>query len=165
MCWTLVARRGRLRRHSCERCGLGIESALGLVCSCEAYLEAHHLEHWAQGGETSLSNTTLLCWFHHHEAHEGGFRIERGDDGQLVFFDPIGRPIQPAPAPPLLEGNAIATLVAEQRNAGIAIDRRTSLPDWDGRPLDLDGAVSALVRRSELGAVSRARASTQTGPG
>ena len=125
-------------------------------CTCEAYLEAHHLEHWAQGGETSLLNTTLLCWFHHHEVHEGGLRIERGKDGTMVCFDSSGRRIEPAPAPPLLEGKAMEKLVAEQRDAGVDIDRSTSLPDWDGRPLDLDGAVSALVRRDELGVVARA---------
>ena len=124
-------------------------------CTCEAYLEAHHLEHWAQGGETSLQNTALLCWFHHHEVHEGGFRVERGDDGQLSFFEPGGRRIEPVACPPVLEADAMATLIEEQGRAGVEIDRRTSLPDWDGRPLDLDGAVSALARRAEAGLVAQ----------
>ncbi len=120
-------------------------------CTCEAYLEAHHLEHWAQGGETSLLNTTILCWLHHGQVHEGGFGIERNEDGQLLFSDPDGRRIEPAPSPPLLQGDAMGRLVAEQQRAGIDIDQRTSLPDWDGRPLDLDGAVSALLMRGRSG--------------
>ena len=116
-------------------------------CTCEAYLEAHHLEHWAQGGETSLSNTTILCWLHHGQVHEGGFRIERGDNGALLFFDSDGRRIEPAPRPPLLEGSAMGSLVAEQQRAGIDIDQRTALPNWDDRPLDLNGAVGALLMR------------------
>ncbi|MFD7025758.1 HNH endonuclease signature motif containing protein, partial [Promicromonospora sukumoe] len=28
--------------------------------------EVHHaVTHWAQGGDTSVSNSALLCWFHH----------------------------------------------------------------------------------------------------
>jgi uncharacterized protein DUF222/HNH endonuclease len=32
--------------------------------------EAHHVWHWEDGGPTSLENLTLLCWYHHHEAHK-----------------------------------------------------------------------------------------------
>ena len=30
-------------------------------CSHEQFLEAHHVMHWADGGETSLENTRLIC--------------------------------------------------------------------------------------------------------
>ena len=30
-------------------------------CSHEQFLEAHHVMHWADGGETSLDNTRLIC--------------------------------------------------------------------------------------------------------
>ena len=29
------------------------------------FTEAHHVKHWADGGETSLANTILLCRRHH----------------------------------------------------------------------------------------------------
>jgi hypothetical protein len=32
--------------------------------------EAHHIEHWANGGPTSLENLLLLCWNHHRERHQ-----------------------------------------------------------------------------------------------
>jgi hypothetical protein len=37
-----------------------------------AWLEAHHLVHWAHDGPTSLDNMVLLCGEHHHAEHEGG---------------------------------------------------------------------------------------------
>ncbi len=36
------------------------------------WCDAHHLQHWADGGPTSLSNLTLLCRRHHRAVHEGG---------------------------------------------------------------------------------------------
>ena len=35
------------------------------------FTEAHHVTHWADGGDTSLANTVLLCRRHHRVVHEG----------------------------------------------------------------------------------------------
>ena len=43
--------------------------------------DAHHVEHWAAGGETNLDNLMLLCRFHHRALHEGGFRVVLDADG------------------------------------------------------------------------------------
>ena len=40
------------------------------------FTDAHHVTHWADGGETSLEGCLLLCHHHHWLAHEGGWRIE-----------------------------------------------------------------------------------------
>jgi len=37
----------------------------------------HHLQHWAQGGPTTLSNLALLCRRHHRAVHEEGYQLER----------------------------------------------------------------------------------------
>jgi Domain of unknown function (DUF222)/HNH endonuclease len=50
-------------------------------CTHEKWLDAHHVEHWADGGETSLDNTILLCSTHHRLLHEGGFRIKKDSSG------------------------------------------------------------------------------------
>jgi hypothetical protein len=42
------------------------------------YCDAHHVRHWAQGGETKLDNLILLCHFHHRAVHEGGYTVELG---------------------------------------------------------------------------------------
>ena len=62
-------------------------------CERKRYLDAHHLTHWAEGGDTSLENLTLLCTHHHRCLHEGGFRIEREADGELRFQRADGRTI------------------------------------------------------------------------
>lgn len=36
-----------------------------------AWCDAHHIEHWADGGPTSLANMALLCRRHHTATHEG----------------------------------------------------------------------------------------------
>ena len=37
----------------------------------EQWCEAHHLEHWADGGPTRLDNLVLLCRRHHRMRHDG----------------------------------------------------------------------------------------------
>lgn len=54
-------------------------------------VDAHHIVHWADGGETSLENLVLQCRHHHRLLHEGGFSCERLADGRLVFRDPLGQ--------------------------------------------------------------------------
>ena len=54
-------------------------------CTHEKWLDAHHVEHWADGGETSLGNCLLLCSAHHRLLHEGGFRIKKDCDGEFQF--------------------------------------------------------------------------------
>jgi hypothetical protein len=44
-------------------------------CGCR-YTDAHHITHWANGGETKLDNLVLLCARHHRAVHEEGFRVE-----------------------------------------------------------------------------------------
>lgn len=63
-------------------------------CENRRFLHCHHVEHWANGGETSLENLMLLCTKHHTLVHEGGFRIEKNflDNWCFVRPDGIGVP-------------------------------------------------------------------------
>jgi hypothetical protein len=54
-------------------------------CSHDKWLDGHHIEHWADGGETSLENTLLLCSKHHRLLHEGGFAIKKNYRGERYF--------------------------------------------------------------------------------
>lgn len=62
-------------------------------CHRTRFVEAHHIDHWADGGETSVDNALLLCWFHHQLLHEGGFRIRRDYSGERYFVRADGRAI------------------------------------------------------------------------
>ena len=59
-------------------------------CSHERWLDAHHVVHWADGGETSLGNTLLLCGRHHRLLHEGGFAIRADANGEWQFQNAKG---------------------------------------------------------------------------
>ena len=62
-------------------------------CDHKHYVDAHHIEHWADGGATTLDNLTLLCSHHHRLLHEGGFRVRRDAQGRPYFQRPDGRVI------------------------------------------------------------------------
>jgi hypothetical protein len=59
-------------------------------CTHKRYVDGHHLQHWADGGVTSLANLITLCRFHHRAVHEGGIKVERLDDGSWRFTYPDG---------------------------------------------------------------------------
>lgn len=59
-------------------------------CGNRRYLHCHHVEHWSNGGETSLDNRMLLCTKHHTLVHEGGFRIEKDYSDNWFFMKPDG---------------------------------------------------------------------------
>ncbi len=68
------------------------------------FTEAHHVKHWADGGETSLANTALLCRRHHRLVHEGGTRMALDRDGKAAFFNRGGQVIGSAPPLPAAAG-------------------------------------------------------------
>jgi hypothetical protein len=65
-------------------------------CNRTRFTEGHHIEHWADGGETKLTNLITLCRFHHRLLHEGGFGLRVTDDGLFVFSRPDGTRIAEA---------------------------------------------------------------------
>ena len=69
-------------------------------CTHRIFLERHHIRHWADGGETSLMNTVLLCSLHHRYVHEYGYAIELGADQRPQFRDPRGRLVGAVPVRP-----------------------------------------------------------------
>jgi len=103
--------------------------------------DAHHVEHWADGGKTKLGNLVQLCRRHHRAVPEEGFRVELLPSGEAHFFRPDGRRLADAPTPPPLTADPLASLAAELDRHGVAVDPRSGLPTWDGTPLDLALAV------------------------
>lgn len=70
-------------------------------CTQEGALHVHHAKHWAQGGETKVSNLVRLCGWHHWFVHEGGGSMEI-EGRRFLFFDRKGRRIEDPP--PLIGG-------------------------------------------------------------
>ena len=62
-------------------------------CTHDKFVDGHHIQHWADGGETSLDNLVLLCRHHHHLVHEGGFSCEKTYNGEIFFQDQGHRPL------------------------------------------------------------------------
>ena len=112
---------------------------------CESrHCDAHHVVHWADGGETRLSNLILACRFHHRALHEEGFRVVATDDGRFQFLRPDGVPMPAVPAVARWEGAPLAPTDARLEAAGISIGPHTATPEWYGEPLELAAALDVL---------------------
>jgi hypothetical protein len=106
--------------------------------------DAHHLQHWADGGTTKLENLIELCRRHHRAVHEEGFRVERLVSGELRVFRPDGRPLLAAPGAPPIGAEPLRGLADHLANCGTEIDVASEPPSWDGSPLDVAWAVDCL---------------------
>ena len=119
-------------------------------CSLQ-FCDAHHVEHWAHGGETRLDNLVLLCRHHHRCVHEEGYEVRLSADGSATFLRPDGREMPGAPGlprlpePPSSPDAAMALLAGLMDEYGVEVDPRASLPELDGRSLDLPWALDALM--------------------
>ncbi len=96
------------------------------------FTDAHHIKHWADGGETALANLLLLCNHHHRLLHEEDWKVEWwGKDRQPAFIDPkgqthLGRPREA----PELPADPVAALVEETRSRGADPDFYTAGARW-----------------------------------
>jgi hypothetical protein len=109
--------------------------------------DAHHVEHWADGGETRLGNTVLLCRHHHRAVHEEGFSMELGPNGEARFYRPDGRLLAPAPALPAVTGEPVTALVTRLASQGVAVDAGETVPSWWGGPVDYAWEIGWLRSR------------------
>ena len=107
------------------------------------FTDAHHIRHWADGGETKLSNTLLLCRFHHRAVHEEGYRVDFPEGGRPNFYDPKGRPLPDAPPPAHLSHAPTRALVHKNLLTGVRPGFWTCK---DGHKTDDDVPVEVFVR-------------------
>ncbi|MEU7588119.1 DUF222 domain-containing protein [Micromonospora sp. NPDC049230] len=52
------------------------------------WCDGHHIRHWADGGDTSLTNAVLLCGHHHRHLHHSDWVVRLGGDGHPEFVPP-----------------------------------------------------------------------------
>jgi hypothetical protein len=106
------------------------------------FCDAHHVRHWADGGETTLDNLVLLCRVHHRAVHEEGFEVEIVA-GEPRFRWPDGRPLPDPPDGPAIDGDPVVAM--RLRHHRVVADMQP--PDFSsgtGERLDLDWAIAAL---------------------
>jgi hypothetical protein len=102
---------------------------------CESRrVDLHHIQHWINGGRTSLENLISLCKYHHMLVHDRGYLIAAQSGGGFTFFRPDGTGIPPSPALPAPGGT-----IGDCHDADITED--TIIPPWYGERLNLDHAI------------------------
>jgi hypothetical protein len=154
-------------------------------CTNTRWVDAHHIHHWANGGETKPSNLVSLCRFHHRAVHEGRVRVVRcelpvdrseagcsaasahngqrrtenclPDDGAIRFERPNGQSFDSV-APDHVHPFDWMQLPTEHEGRGIHINERTAATRWAGESMDYGLAVEVLLhqaRRARGDGVSR----------
>ncbi len=120
-------------------------------CTHQRYVDAHHIEHWADGGETKLSNLVTLCRLHHRLVHEGAITVETLPRGGWRFLHPDGRHFEVIRCTQSVsyDGDELEHTHAE---LGIHIDTDTAATRWRGESMDYDLGVWVLCNQ-----VNRAR--------
>lgn len=108
-------------------------------CDRHRFVDAHHIEHWAHGGETDLENLVLLCRYHHRLVHEGGFSVWRDPNGRRRFARPDRTPIPDCPRPPRLD-------------SGRSLPAAKKLLTGTGEAMDVRACVDAVLVATAPGA-------------
>ncbi len=111
------------------------------------FTDAHHIVHWADGGETTLDNTLLLCRAHHRRLHEDGYRVCSDRNGQVAFFTAKGKALFDAPPLHELPSDPVAALVRGNRERGIVPDCSSGGPKWS-RDSYIPWAIEAAAREA-----------------
>jgi hypothetical protein len=111
-------------------------------CGQHRFLHAHHIQHWAHGGRTDLSNLIQLCSHHHRLVHEGGYGVEQRGEGRVHFRRPDGRAVPPVPTAPQGEAAEVPRLNVV---AGVTVDDTTCVPCVHSERMQLPWIVDGLA--------------------
>ena len=66
-------------------------------CTNVTFTNVHHVRRWKAGGRTDLDNLALLCLYHHHLVHSGGWTMTGDANTELTFVGPSRRIMTVAP--------------------------------------------------------------------
>jgi hypothetical protein len=128
-----------------------------------AWTEAHHIQHWADGGATAAENLILLCRFHHGRIHTTGWSVEKTGPGQAVITHHDGHEGQ--------GGNDSAGCGCSDWRTDTDMDSEYQGTEWDvfptglyrtewseGMKVELDGMAEAIDRDRAVKAMRAAKA-------
>ncbi|HXC08131.1 MAG TPA: DUF222 domain-containing protein [Steroidobacteraceae bacterium] len=119
-------------------------------CTHQRYVDAHHIEHWADGGDTNLSNLVTLCRLHHRLVHEGEIIVEKSTAGGWRFLHPDGRHYEVIRCSEH-EDYDWEDLERTHTGLGIHIDSKTAATRWRGERMDYDLGVWVLCQQAARG--------------
>jgi len=116
---------------------------------CSAHFaDAHHIRHWAEGGETTLDNLVLLCRTHHRAVHEGGFTVSSVAAGEFEFRRPDGPTFPDVPDIESVDDgwNGECAEGWDHTRNGVTIHPQTAASAWAGERFDVGFALDGLRR-------------------
>lgn len=116
-------------------------------------MDAHHIHHWAHGGEPTRSNLVSLCQFHHRKVHEGRVAIEVLDAEALRFRKPSSESFESVAAEHSLAMTNWREVIADN-GGGIWRQPRTATTRWTGEAMDYQIAIDSLLFRERRAAES-----------
>jgi hypothetical protein len=118
-------------------------------CSNTRFVDAHHIIHWADGGETKLDNLILLCRRHHRFVHEHGYTITRTSANELEISAPDGGRVCATPMIIPIDARAgYAQLQADHDELELNIDDDTGDSHWGGETLDYRWVIRSLLEKT-----------------
>ena len=131
-----ISRALRIRDQGCRFPG----------CTQSRYVDAHHVQHWCDGGETSLDNLITLCRYHHRLLHQEAYTIVNGAGGEFAFVKSDGKRMPRALPQQFLDAEDTGqTPAIEMQQASLGIDADTAQSLWQGEPCDYGMAVEAMM--------------------
>jgi len=117
-------------------------------CTRTRWLDAHHITHWANGGETKLGNLVHLCHHHHKLVHEGGYSVTGcSTDGTLRVHSPHGSLLEATPRP---RRGSCDQLLSANRGRGVT-PGPDDLRPHSYTPMNLGWCVDEVMRCTEEG--------------
>jgi len=120
-------------------------------CTNTRFVDGHHIEHWADGGDTSLDNLVLLCRRHHHLVHEGGFACEKSVDGDVWFRDQRRQPLPSySELPKVAKDHDVQQWLDKEFFAATANGEGCDAKWYAGETMDMQMAVSALFATGDF---------------
>ncbi|MEX0739973.1 MAG: DUF222 domain-containing protein [Pseudohongiella sp.] len=124
-------------------------------CTETRFVDAHHIHHWCDGGETRLENLVLLCRRHHRLVHEQNFELINHGSGNIEFRRP-GQQVLPQALFPQF-GKQFSELFSDQapdaerlaierqhQHMGLDINEFTAITRWQGEQMDYSMAVAGM---------------------
>jgi len=117
-------------------------------CTESRFVDAHHIHHWCDGGETSLENLVLLCRRHHRLVHDQGYELINRGAGHIEFRRPDRQILPEALYPQFVEHEAHEEHLAIERlhqRMGLHVDDYTAITRWQGERMDYSMAMEGIL--------------------